>query len=173
MKQGSKTMTMTNDAFETACTKAVARLLLGNRRLKEGIVLTGGNRLDLDGKVRLARQARASGTDVLHLEYGTDDDGRYGLTGMIVFMVRGDICHIQTQCRLFLAKGGTRGVVLPQPGARGHYRLAPGEILHIDGKPAGDVTDGMARADAWLARQLALGSDAADDGRYQVWSQAA
>jgi hypothetical protein len=31
----------------------------------------------------------------------------------------------------------------------------------------------MARADAWLARQLALGNDAVDDGRYQVWSQAA
>jgi hypothetical protein len=29
------------------------------------------------------------------------------------------------------------------------------------------------RADAWLARQLALESDAVDDGRYQVWSQAA
>ena len=52
-------MTTTNDAFETACTKAVARLLLGNRRVKEGIVLTGGNQLDLDGKVRLARQAIA------------------------------------------------------------------------------------------------------------------
>jgi hypothetical protein len=46
MKQGSKMMT--NDAFETACTKAVARLLLGNRKLKAGIMLTGGGRLDLN-----------------------------------------------------------------------------------------------------------------------------
>ncbi len=110
-------MTMTDDAFETNCTKAVARLLLGNRKLKAGVVLTGGNRLNLESKVRLARQARATDTDVLHLEYGAGEDGRHVLIGMIVFRVRSDICHIQTQCRLFLSKGGTRGVVLPQPGA--------------------------------------------------------
>ena len=166
-------MTMTDNAFETACTRAVARLLLGNRKLKAGVVLTGGGRLDLEGKIRLGQKARARETDVLHLEYGPGEDGRYALTGMIVFLVREDICHIHSDCRLFLSKAVTRGVILPQSGARGHFRLAPDEILHIDGKPTGGVTDGIARADAWLARQLALESDAVDDGRYQVWSQAA
>lgn len=166
-------MTMTYDAFETACTKAVARLLLGNRKLKAGVVLTGGGRLDLEGKIRLGQKARARETDVLHLEYGSGEDGRHALIGMIVFLVREDICHIQSDCRLFLSKAATRGLVLPQSSARGHFRLAPGEILHIDGKLAGGVTDGIARADAWLAHQLTLESDAVDDGRYQVWSQTA
>jgi hypothetical protein len=171
MKQGSKMMT--TDAFETACTEGVARLLLGNRKLKAGIMLTGGGRLDLNGKIRLGQHARASETDVLHLEYGPGEDGRLALAGMVVFMVRGAICHIQSDCRLFLPKAASRGVILPQPGAPGYFRLAPGEILNIDGKPAGGVTDGIARADAWLGRQLTLDSDAVDDGRYQVWSQAA
>ncbi|WP_165886501.1 hypothetical protein [Sphingomonas sp. PP-F2F-A104-K0414] len=51
-------MTMTYDAFETAYTKAVARLLLGNRKLKAGVVLTGGGRLDLERQ----DQARPEGT---------------------------------------------------------------------------------------------------------------
>jgi hypothetical protein len=79
-------------------------------------------------------------------------------------MVRGGICHIQSDCRLFLPKAASRAVVLPQPDARGYFRLAPDEILHIDGKPAGRVTDGIARADVWLAHQLTVEGDAVDDG---------
>lgn len=164
MKQGGKMMTMTYDEFETACTKAIARLLLGNHKLKPGVVLTGGGRLDLNGKIRLGQHARASETDVLHLEYGPGEDGRHTLAGMVVFMVRGGICHIQSDCRLFLPKAASRAVVLPQPDARGYFRLAPDEILHIDGKPAGRVTDGIARADVWLAHQLTVEGDAVDDG---------
>ena len=174
MKQGSKTMTMmTNDTFETACTKAVARLLLGNRKLKAGVMLTGGGQLDTDGKIWLGRQAASTGADIVHLEYGAGSDGRHSLLGMILFLPRETGCHIQSGCRLWLSGAGNRGVILPQPGVRGHFRLATREIIHIDGKPAADVRDGMMHAEAWLARRLASAKADVDDGQCRVWATAA
>nr|WP_314472535.1 hypothetical protein [uncultured Sphingomonas sp.] len=53
-------------------------------------------------------------------------------------------------------------MLLPKPNVRGHFRLAPGELMHVDRKPA-DIEDGVVRATARLAQLVERGVDL--DGR--------
>ena len=49
-------------------------------------------------------------------------------------------------------------MILPKPHVRGSFRLAPGEIIHVDRKPA-DVDEGVVRAEARLLRLVERGVD--------------
>ncbi|WP_375243492.1 hypothetical protein [Sphingomonas parapaucimobilis] len=146
------------DAVMQACALAVTRLLLGNRKMKDGVVVTAGTSLDIAGRIRIGETAVLSQTDVVHLEFAADEGGRFGMSGITLFAPRDNGCFIQTDCRLWLSKAGKRGVILPRPELRGYYRLSPRELIHIDGKPAQDPGEGIARASAWIDRFVRRGS---------------
>ncbi|MEK9212990.1 hypothetical protein [Sphingomonas sp. 2378] len=147
-------MTQHDDAILRAYTVAATRLLLGNRKLKDGVVVTGGEALDQEDRTQMARTAALSGTDVVALEFGIAADGQFERTGITVYLPRDEGCYVQTDCRFWLSKAGNRAVILPRSESRGHFRMSPRELVHIDGKPAEDMVDGIARADAWLARRM-------------------
>lgn len=147
-------MTQHDDAILRAYTVAATRLLLGNRKLKDGVVVTGGETLDQEERAQMARTAALSGTDVVALEFGITADGRFARTGITVYLPRDNGCYVQTDCRFWLSKAGNRAVILPRTESRGHFRMSPRELIHIDGKPAEDTADGIRRADDWLTRRM-------------------
>lgn len=162
---------MTTATFEAAVTRAVVRLLLGTRKLKPGVAITAGDPLDIEGRIRLGRHAVDADTDLVHLEYLTGPNP--ALTGVTLFLPRDGRFHIQTGCRLWLSHSGNRGVIVPQPHVRGHFRLAPGELVHVDRKPAEDMSDGIERASVWLTRQVTRPNTPYDDTQCAVWANAA
>lgn len=153
-------MTNDDDAILRAHTVAVTRLLLGNRKMLKGVVVMGGDELDFEDRTRMARMAVLSNTDIVGLEFGVADDRRYGRTGITIYLPRDNGCIVQAGCQLWLSKAGNRAVILPQSGSRGHFRLSPRELIHIDGKPAADSADGIDRAETWLKQRT--GSRAAE-----------
>lgn len=157
--------------FEAAVTRAVVKLLLGTRKLKPGIVITGGDPLEIEDQIKMGRHAVETDADVLHLEYR--DRPTPALTGITMFLPRDGRCHIQRGCRLWLSKSGNRGLILPQAHVRGHFRLAPREIVHIDGKPADDLSEGIERASTWLTRQVMRPNVQYDAGQCTLLAQAA
>ena len=90
-----------------------------------------------------------------------------------MFLPRDGRCHIQSGCRLWLSKSGNRALIFPQAHVRGHFRLAPREIVHIDNKPADDLSEGIERARAWLNRQVTRPGVQYDDAQCTLWAQAA
>ena len=162
---------MNTPTFEAAVTRAVVKLLLGTRKLKPGIVITGGDPLEIEDQIKMGRHAVETDADVLHLEYR--DRPTPALTGITMFLPRDGRCHIQRGCRLWLSKSGNRGLILPQAHVRGHFRLAPREIVHIDGKPADDLSEGIERASTWLTRQVMRPGVQYDAGQCTLWAQAA
>lgn len=135
--------------------KAVTVMLLGSRRLKPTVVITAGDPIGLEVLTFLGRTARAANVDVVHLAF---DDTAAGccLTDISVIVPRGRMCYVQRGCKLWQSKAGGRSVILPRPECRGMFRLSPGEILHIDGKPE-DVDAGIARAEARLRALVTRG----------------
>ncbi|KQN01680.1 hypothetical protein ASE82_14680 [Sphingomonas sp. Leaf230] len=146
-------MTNDDDVFLRAHTVAVTRLLLGNRKMHNGVVVTGCEHLDFEGRTRMARMATLSNPDIVGLEFGVTDVGSYGLTGITIYMPCDNGCFVQTNCQLWLSKAGNRVVILPRPESRGHFRLSPRELIHIDGKPAAAPGDGIHRAVTWLKQR--------------------
>ncbi|KTW10422.1 MULTISPECIES: hypothetical protein [Sphingomonas] len=162
---------MTVMTFEAAVTRAIVKLLLGSRKLKPGVVITGGDPLGIEDQIKMGRHAVEIDADVLHLEYRNHPTP--ALTSIALFLPRDGRCHIQSGCRPWLSKSGNRGLILPQAHVRGHFRLAPREIVHIDGKPADDLSEGVERASAWLTRQVMRPGVQYDDAQCTLWAQAA
>ena len=134
---------------------AVTQMLLCNRTMKPGAAIIAGDAVGIEGRLALARQANVSGHDLVYLHFSDTPIG-YGLTNISIVVARDGICLGQTDCRLYLPKAGARAMILPQAHVRGLFRLSPGELLHIDRKPA-DAEDGIARARARLAKLVARG----------------
>ena len=136
---------------------AVTQMLLCNRAMKPGAAIIAGDALGIEGRLALAlaHQANVSGRDLVYLHFSDTPIG-YGLTNISIVVARDGICLGQTDCRLYLPKAGARAMILPQAHVRGLFRLSPGELLHIDRKPA-DAEDGIARARARLAKLVSRG----------------
>jgi hypothetical protein len=134
---------------------AVTQMLLCNRTMKPGAAIIAGDAVGIEGRLALADQANVSGYDLVYLHFGDTPIG-YGLTNISIVVARDGICLGQTDCRLYLPKVGARAMILPQAHVRGPFRLSPGELLHIDRKPA-DAEDGIGRARARLAKLVARG----------------
>ncbi len=98
---------MTTTTFEAAVTRAVIKLLLGNRKLKPGVAITGGDPLEIEDQIKMGRHAVETDADLLHLEYRTGPNP--ALTGIALFLPRDGRCHIQSGCRLWLSKAATGG----------------------------------------------------------------
>jgi hypothetical protein len=152
-----KTVTDQNTASTHAHLAAVTKLLLGQTVLKTSVAITAGGPLDQPQKRRIASMAFLSETDVIHLEFATNDAGRFGLVGMCIFMPRDNACHLYNDCQLWLGEGKSRALILPLSAARGHFRLAPRELIHIDGKPCAAPEEGIARAHARIGELMQHG----------------
>lgn len=142
---------------------AITRMLLGkNVKLAPGVAITGGDVLSGEGIANLVNAAIGSDTDVIHLAV-QERSGGLALADIDVVVPRDQRCYAFTGCRLWLAAGARQALLLPRDGARGHFRLLPGELLHIDGKPQGVVSDGLRHAERQLAA-LVRSADVGSNG---------
>jgi hypothetical protein len=144
-KKGQNTVTDQNHEILKAHLVAVTKLLLNKAQMKAGVSITAGGPLDELQKLDLCRIAKQSGNDVIHLELATNDALRFGLVGICVVVPRDQICYMFSDCRLYLGQRKSKAVILPRPEARGHFRMGPGELIHVDGKPD-DAEEGARRA---------------------------
>ena len=55
---------MNTPNFEAAVTRAVVKLLLGNRKLKPGVAITGGDPLEIEDQIKMGRHAVETDADV-------------------------------------------------------------------------------------------------------------
>jgi hypothetical protein len=161
MKMRKNAMTAENTEIVRRHVEAVTQMLLGNRTLQPGAMIVAGELTDESGRMALAQMADALGKDLVFLAFGDTADG-YGLTDVAIVALRNGVCHARLGCRFYLPRTGARAVILPKPNVRGHFRLAPGELMHVDRKPA-DSEDGVVRATARLAQLVERGVDL--DGR--------
>ena len=135
--------------------EAVTQMLLGNRTLMPGAMIVAGEMTGGDGPMVLAQMAQAIGKDIVFLAFSDTESG-YALAAITTVAVRDGICHVQPGCSLYLSKAGARAIILPQSHVRGHFRLAPGELIQRERKPD-DVENGVARAEARLAHLVNYG----------------
>jgi hypothetical protein len=149
-------VTESSTAIIHAHVAAVSKLLLGKAVMKPGVAITAGDPLGESQERNVAGMAHASQTDVIHLEFATNDAGGFGMVGICVFVPRDHVCYTYRDCRLWLGEGKSRALILPIAAARGHFRLAPCELIHIDGKPCGSPDDGVARAHLRRRQIMAL-----------------
>lgn len=151
------TATADTTAIIHAHVHAIIEMLLQKRRLKQGVVITAGDPLAAAGLINLAHAATQSQTDVIHLQFATSSAGQFGLTGINVAVPRDSRCFVYQACRLWMPEDGTRAVIIPQAFVRGYFRLSPSQMIHIDGKPKGSVTEGTQRAEARLRELIQRG----------------
>lgn len=152
-------------ALVMAQVEAVTHLLLGDKGMQPGVAILGGEPLNQRGRIRLAHMAAASQTDIIALEFGPVVDGKVEIVGINVVVERDGKAYVQSDCRLWKGNNGRRGIILPMPGSRGHFRLTPQEILHVDGAPGASLGEGVDRASRWLSAQVQL-SDPAPLGAF-------
>ena len=151
-----KTMTTDKSTIIRRHTEAVAQMLVGSRAMKPGAAILAGEMGGAEGRLRIGAIAHSSGNDMVYLDFA-DGEAGYQLTGITLCAVRDGICHLQTDCRLYLSRNGSRAIILPQPGIRKAYRLAPGELIQLAHQPA-DRDEGIARAEARLGKLVARGT---------------
>lgn len=151
-------MTTTNTAIIRTYVGAVTQLLLGKDRMKNGVSILGGDRLDPQDRKWLAETAAKSDFDIVYLEFDVTENGTFGLVGVNVAVPRDKGCYFYSNCRFWLRKGDRRGLIVPRPEVRGHFRLTPRELRHIDGKPGDAADGGIERADARIAELIRTGA---------------
>lgn len=130
---------------------AVIKMLLGGKPMDSGTAVCGGTPMNFDARLSTASMASEANTDVVHLAFADKPDGTYGLTEITTVLPRDRISLIATDCRLWISRSGARAVIVPNSSVRGHFRMIPSELIHIDGKPA-NLEAGYARAEAMLAK---------------------
>lgn len=136
-------MSLDTDAVIQAHVDAMVELMLGKKRMKQGLIFCAGGEQDDEGRLSFARAAVASRADVVHCEFNYSA-GCY-LTSINLIIQRDNLCLVATDCRLYLAKGARCAVFVPRENVRGHFSALPGELLHRDGKPK-DLAAGVERA---------------------------
>ena len=134
--------------------KAVTHLLLGDEGMQPGVAILGVEPLNDTGRIGLAHMAAASQTDIVALEFGPLANGAVTMVGINVVLERDGKAYVQSGCRLWKGNNRRRAIILPKPGSRGHFRLSPRELLHVDGAPAANVGAGVERAYEWLCAQV-------------------
>ena len=143
---------------------AVAKLLLRNKVMKPSLCILAGEELDLAGRLQLAKMATESQVDLVYLSFAVGADGVPAMRGILLALPRETICYTWTDCRLALLPGRTRAVIVPCDEARSHFKVLPGEIVQVRGRPA-TLADGIEQADRRLAM---LVRDGVDVGRQVV-----
>ena len=141
-------MTTNKTAFVRKHLEAATSMLLGKKVLKPSAAMIAGQQIDEAGRMQLAQLASTGGLDIVHLEFGETTDG-FGLVGISTIMPREGSCYAFTGCRLYLEDSDAQALILPRAKVAGMFKLAPGELIHIDRKPS-DAEAGIARAEARL-----------------------
>ncbi|NIJ22071.1 hypothetical protein FHS95_003782 [Sphingomonas naasensis] len=136
--------------------QAVARMLLGHKSLKPGVLLSAGGPVDWEIKLELACLARDSDCDLVHLSLDDTEEG-YRMTGIHICAPRDVAVHSYSDCRLSMI--GNRTVIIPAQG-RGYFVLSSRELIHKAVKPD-NWEDGLNRADQRLRELVAHGVDTA------------
>lgn len=154
MKKGHCQMTNTNAAATDHMRRhvtAITRMLLGKAVMASGLAMTAGEVLNDVGVLRIAELAHASGKDIIHLDFTLGGETTV-LRDIIIAALRADGCHVHRGCRLAQRPDDRFAVLLPNPLARGHFRVARDEIIHVHSKPAALVGEGVDYAARRLAR---------------------
>lgn len=138
---------------------AITRMLLGDQPLKPGLAITAGQVLTPAGLARIATLAHESQTDLIHLDFSIED-GDVTFRDIVIAAPRDKQCFVYTRCRLAQIRGKRHAVILPQAAARGHFRILPGEIVHMPNKPTKLTTEGTAFAARKLDRLVCDGVQA-------------
>ncbi len=112
--------------------RAVTRMMLGRKVLQPGVALLAGGTVDLAKRLELARLARDSYCDLIHLTFNHVDGG-YQMTGIDICAPRNIAVYTYPDCRLSMI--GNRAVIMPPVGGRGHFVLTPRELIHKPAKP--------------------------------------
>lgn len=129
--------------------EAITHMLIGDKPLEPGLAITAGQTLQPHGIAELDRAAVLSDMDLIHLDF-TVEDKRAILNGILVVAPRGSRCFVYTDCFLSQAPGTRHAVILPADGARGHFKILPGEIVHMPHKPQELLDEGLCFADERL-----------------------
>lgn len=130
---------------------AVTRMILGKTIMGRGLAMTAGEVLNDAGVLRIAELAHASGNDLIHLDFTLGDETPV-LRDIIIAAPRANGCHVHRGCRLAQRPDDRFAVLLPNPLARGHFRVARDEIIHVHTKPAALVGEGITYAARRLER---------------------
>lgn len=158
MKKGTEQMTDTATATMRRHVHAITRMLLGDQVLKPGLAITAGQVLTPAGLARIATLAHESQTDLIHLDFSIEEED-VTLRDIVIAAPRDKQCFVYTRCRLAQIRGKRHAVILPQAAARGHFRILPGEIVHMPNKPA-KLTEGTSFAARRLDRLVCDGVQA-------------
>ena len=153
-------MTPDQTAHVRAHVAAVSKLLLGDKTMNPGLMIMAGDPLDPFQRIAFGRTAVEAQVDLVYLEFTIADDGVPTMTGLNLMLPRDTICHAWTGCRLSLALGKTRAVIVPKEGANFHFKALAGEILQVRGRSA-SLAPGCDRAAAKQAMFVRDGVDVA------------
>ena len=137
---------------------AVSKLLLGNKIMNPGLMIVAGDPLDHSQQIAFGRTAVEAQVDLIYLEFAVGEDDVPVMTGITVMLPRDTVCYVSTRCRLSLIPGKARAVIVPQDGAQSHFKVLPGEIVQVRGRPASLVA-GCDRAATKLAVLVRDGAD--------------
>lgn len=137
---------------------AVARLVLGAKAMKPSLCILAGEELDALGRLHLAEMATESQIDLVYLAFAIDADGVPVMRGISLTLPRDAICYGWTDCQLALLPGRSRAVIVPGAEVGSHFKVLPGEIVQIRGRPA-TLAEGIDRAVRRLAMLVRDGVD--------------
>ncbi len=147
---------------------AVSKLLLVNKIMNPGLMILAGDPLDQFQQIAFGRTAVEAQVDLVYLEFAIDEGDVPVMTGITVMLPRDTICYVSTGCRLSLVPGKVRAVIVPQDGAASYFKVLPGEIVQVRGRP-GSLAAGCDRADAKLAVLVRDGAEVGSQVNLQTW----
>lgn len=133
--------------------EVVTKMLLGQATMRPSLFITAGQLMSPAGIVRIAQLAAASDRDTIHLDFHIENDHAM-LRDIIIAVPRDNKCFVHRGCRLAQRPSDRHAVLMPKPAVRGHFRVAPGEIIQVDRKPADLAGEGLRYAERRFARLL-------------------
>jgi len=147
---------------------AVSKLLLGDKIMNPGLMIMAGDPLDHSQQIAFGRTAVEAQVDLVYLAFTLNDDGVPVMTGITVMLPRDTICYVSTGCRLSLVPGKARAVIVPQDEVQSHFKVLPGEIVQVRGRPASLIA-GCDRAATKLAMLVRDGVNVVGQVALQTW----
>lgn len=131
---------------------AVHQMLLNGKPLKPGLSIVAGDRRRPDNPLEVAKVAKASGDDIVHLGFDRIE-GEFRFVELTLYVVRDHATYIVPYCQFYTTSRNGRAVVIPPTSYKGSFRLAVNEIVHLRRIPI-DRETGIARANAYLQALL-------------------
>lgn len=137
---------------------AITKMLLGRATMRPGLAMVAGSLLNEAGIIRIAQLASDSRNDLIHLDFAIDGDAAT-LREIIIAVPRDNGVHVHRRCRLAQRPEDRHAVLLPRDEVRGHFKVAPDEIIQVRTKPADLLVEGVAFAARRLEQLVRDGVD--------------